>query len=150
MRKIFQKHAICETRNFSVICFSHFDLNFSTIFSCPSKLWERGNEEQTGAGARLVVMGGDCCYKGCEFESWHRILDGHFSHLFVEKIVICVWKDDNKLKKRPRMAHFLEKNRGTNIFHDQSLTFCLNLSLSLSFSSDVKLFSSAFLSAVKM
>ena len=34
-------------------------------------------------------MGGDSCSKGCEFESRHRILDGHdifhgsFSHVFV-------------------------------------------------------------------
>ena len=34
---------------------------------------------KNGAGALgpgLVVMGGDSCFKGCEFESWHRILDG--------------------------------------------------------------------------
>ena len=38
----------------------------------------------------LVVMGGDSCSKGCEFKSRHRILDGHFSHLFVVKIVMLV------------------------------------------------------------
>ena len=26
----------------------------------------------------LVVMGGDSCSKGRQFESWHHILDGHF------------------------------------------------------------------------
>ena len=26
----------------------------------------------------LVVMGGDSCSKGCEFESLHHLLDGHF------------------------------------------------------------------------
>ena len=30
-------------------------------------------------------MGGDSCSTGREFESQHRILDGHFSHLFVVK-----------------------------------------------------------------
>ena len=25
-----------------------------------------------------VVIGGDSCSKGCEFKSWHRILDEHF------------------------------------------------------------------------
>ena len=35
----------------------------------------------------LVVKGGDSSSEGCEFESWHRILDGLFSHLFVVKIV---------------------------------------------------------------
>ena len=38
----------------------------------------------------LVVMGGDSCSKGREFESWHHKLDEHFSHLFVVKIVMCV------------------------------------------------------------
>ena len=33
----------------------------------------------------LVVMAGDSCCKGCGFESEHRTLDGHFSHLFVVK-----------------------------------------------------------------
>ena len=37
-----------------------------------------------------MVMGGDFCSKGCEFESgtvnWMDI----FSHLFVVKIVMCV------------------------------------------------------------
>ena len=36
-----------------------------------------------------MVMGGDLCFKGREFESRHHMLDGHFSHLFVEKIVMC-------------------------------------------------------------
>ena len=31
----------------------------------------------------LVVMGGDSCSKGREFESWHHILDGHFSHTYL-------------------------------------------------------------------
>ena len=33
-----------------------------------------------------MVKGGDSCSKGCGFESHHRILDGHFSHLFVAKV----------------------------------------------------------------
>ena len=49
----------------------------------------------------LVVMGGDSCSEGCGFESQHQILehqilDGHFSHLFVIKIVMIVVKDKNK------------------------------------------------------
>ena len=31
----------------------------------------------------LVVIGGDLCSEGHEFESQHCIMDGHFSHLFV-------------------------------------------------------------------
>ena len=34
-----------------------------------------------------MIMGGD---SGREFESQHRILDGHFSHEFVVKIVMFV------------------------------------------------------------
>ena len=37
-----------------------------------------------------MVMGGDSCSKGREFESRYHILDGHFSLLFVVKIVMCV------------------------------------------------------------
>ena len=43
-----------------------------------------------------MVMGGDSCSKGREFESWHHILDGICSHLFVVKIVMCVRKDGNE------------------------------------------------------
>ena len=35
-----------------------------------------------------MVMGGDSCFKGHGFESRHLILDGHFSHKFVVKIVM--------------------------------------------------------------
>ena len=37
----------------------------------------------------LVVMGGDSCSKGREFESQHQLLDRHFSHLFIVKIKNC-------------------------------------------------------------
>jgi len=50
-----------------------------------------------------VVLGEDACYEGCGFESQHHILDGHFSHIFVVKIVMC---KDEKWKKRPGIAHF--------------------------------------------
>ena len=39
-----------------------------------------------GGSPGLVVMGGDSCSKGCGFKSWHCILDGHYSHIFVVKI----------------------------------------------------------------
>ena len=44
-------------------------------------------------------MGGDSCSKGRGFESQHRILDGDFSHIFVVRIVMFVWKDENKLNR---------------------------------------------------
>ena len=42
-----------------------------------------------GGSPGLVVMGGDSHPKGRGFESRYRILDGHFSHLSVVKIVMC-------------------------------------------------------------
>ena len=43
--------------------------------------------EREDGSPGLVVKGGDSKSEGCGFESRHRILDGHFSHLFVVKIV---------------------------------------------------------------
>ena len=43
-----------------------------------------------------MVIGGDSYSEGCEFESQHCILDGHFSHLFLVRIVMFVEKDENK------------------------------------------------------
>ena len=40
-----------------------------------------------GGSPGLVVMGRDSRSEGCGFESRHYILDGHFSQLFVVKIV---------------------------------------------------------------
>ena len=57
----------------------------------------------------LVVMGGDSCSKGCEFESQHSILDEHFSHLIVVKIVMCVRRDENKRKRGRGWPIFLKK-----------------------------------------
>ena len=52
----------------------------------------------------LVVMGGDSCLEGREFESHHHVLDGHFSHIFVVKIA-CL--------KRPKIN---EKDAGFGPF----------------------------------
>ena len=46
----------------------------------------------------LVVTGGDSCSKGHGFESQYHILDGHFSKLFVVKIVTFVWKDEKETR----------------------------------------------------
>ena len=46
------------------------------------------NDISLGGSPGLVVMGGDSCFKGHGFESRHLILDGHFSHKFVVKIVM--------------------------------------------------------------
>ena len=38
-----------------------------------------------------MVMGGDSCSKGREFESRHHILDGHFfTYMFVVEFVMCL------------------------------------------------------------
>ena len=38
-----------------------------------------------------MVMGGDSHSIGRGFESWHRLLDGHFSHIFVVKFCnVCL------------------------------------------------------------
>ena len=66
------------------IIFSRPNL-FQTNLSC--KQWLDG-----GGNPGLVTMGRGSHSEGCGFES--RILDGHFSHLFVVKIVMMfVWKD---------------------------------------------------------
>ena len=44
-------------------------------------------------------MGGDSSSEDCWFESQHNIVDGHFRHKFVSKIVMLVWKDKNKWKR---------------------------------------------------
>ena len=56
-----------------------------------------------------MVMGGDSRPKRRGFESRYRILDGHFSHLFVVKIVMCVRKEENKWKRGRGWPIFLKK-----------------------------------------
>ena len=57
------------------------------------------NVMSQGGSSGLVVMGGDSFSKGHGLNpgtvSWMDI----FSHLFVVKIVMCVWKDENKWKR---------------------------------------------------
>ena len=55
-------------------------------------------DSSAGALVYIVVNGGDSWSEGHGFESQHHVLDGHFSHLFVVKIVIFVGKD-KKLKR---------------------------------------------------
>ena len=55
-------------------------------------------------------MGGDSCSEGRGFKSHCCILDGHFSHLYLVKIVMFVWKDKNKLKRGLRWPIFLKKH----------------------------------------
>ena len=85
-------------------------------------MWPSGNNFSAKQGPRivklvlfgtgalvLVVMAKDSCYKCHGFESQHRILDGHFSYLFVLKIVIFAWENENKRKSWPGWPIFYNK-----------------------------------------
>ena len=55
-----------------------------------------------GGSPGLVVMGGDSCSKGREFESRHRILDGHDIFNFIcckNYNDVCLKRRKNKLKR---------------------------------------------------
>ena len=56
----------------------------------------------------LVVMGGDSRPEGCEFETQHRILDGHLFTIICCKncIDVCLKKTENNEKE----AHFLSSS----------------------------------------
>ena len=54
-----------------------------------------------------MVMGRDSRSEGSGFESRHRILDGHFSSIFVVKFVMFFLKNRPKInKKEAGLAHF--------------------------------------------
>ena len=48
--------------------------------------------DREGGSPGLMVMRGDSCSEGRGFKSPHCKLDGHFSHLFVVKIVMLFEK----------------------------------------------------------
>ena len=51
-----------------------------------------------------MVMGGDSCSKGREFESWHCILNGHFPTFICCKNCNVCLKRQKQMKKRPRLV----------------------------------------------
>ena len=58
-----------------------------------------------GGSPGLVVMGGDSCPKVVGLNPGTIYWMNIFSHKFVVKIVkMFVWKDKNKMKKRPVLA----------------------------------------------
>ena len=59
-----------------------------------------------GRSPGLEVMEGDSCSKGRDFESRRHILDGHFFTFICSKNCNVCLKDENKIKKRPRLAQF--------------------------------------------
>ena len=56
-----------------------------------------------------MVMGRDSRPEGRGFESWHRILDGHFSHIFVVKLYCLFEKTENKQKRGRGWSIFFKK-----------------------------------------
>ena len=74
------------------------------------------NSTLIGRDPYLVVMVGDLCWEGHGFESRRRILDGHniFSHILVVRIVMFVWKDENK-RKRDRGCPLLKKDQSIEL-----------------------------------
>ena len=66
---------------------------------------------QVRGSSGLVVKGGDSCSKGCGFESQHRILDWHFSHLFVAKIVMLFVKTKKTQAASPFEWQFIDNYR---------------------------------------
>ena len=73
-----------------------------------------------GGSPAVVGMGEYSCSKSCGFESQHRILDTHFSHLFDVKIVMFVWKK-NINKKEAGVGPFKKSIQDCLIF---SLCYC--------------------------
>ena len=65
-----------------------------------------------GGSSGLVVIGRDSHSKGRGFDSWHHILDGHFSHLCVVKICnFCLKRTKNK-RKEAGVGPFFKKSIG--------------------------------------
>ena len=61
-----------------------------------------------GGSPGLVVMGGDSCSKGCEFELWHHVQDGHFFTFICCKICIICLKRLKINEKEAGVGHFLK------------------------------------------
>ena len=59
-----------------------------------------------GGSPGPVVMGDDSVSLGRGFESWRQIMNDTwtFSHWFVVKIALSVWKDQKSTKKRPGLS----------------------------------------------
>ena len=72
-----------------------------------------------GGSPGLVVMGGDSHSKGRGFKSQHRILDGLdiFSHWFVVKIVLFVWKTPKINEKEAGDGPFFRRKKNQSLFN---------------------------------
>ena len=63
-----------------------------------------------GGSPGLVVMGGDSCSKGCEFELWHHVQDGHFFTFICCKICIICLKRLKINEKEAGVGPFFKNN----------------------------------------
>ena len=72
-------------------------------------------KERSGSPG-LVVMGEDSWAEGCGFEAQHQIQDGHFSHIFVVKIVMFIWKDEKNEKEAGDENKLQEESGNGNYF----------------------------------
>ena len=87
---------------------AYLTLNESCNFTVYQFTERNRIELWVGGSPGLVVMGGDSCSKGCGFKSQRRILDGHFSHLFVEKM-LCLFEKNKRKRGRGWAIFFLKK-----------------------------------------
>ena len=74
---------------------------FSVKFVFEKNKSKQKEVESSGYGRRLI-------FKGRGFESQHRIVNGHFSHLIVVKFE-CLFERTKINKKRPGKAIFIKK-----------------------------------------
>ena len=63
----------------------HVKTAVATFWATLGIIWARTNKMKSRG---LVVMGDDSCLRGRGFKSRYHILDGHFSHWFVVKMVL--------------------------------------------------------------
>ena len=91
---------ICRKRPTTTFHFQHF-LNLRFAFCFRLNSWRKGREPwYSGYGRRLMFQ-----------RSWVRIPAPHtrwtFSHLFVVKVLMFVWKDKNKWKRSREWTIFI-------------------------------------------
>ena len=70
-----------------------------------------------------MVMGGESCSNGREFESWHHILDGHFFTYVICCIICNVFEKTKINSKEAGVGTFL-------FFKNGNKSFILNTSFS--------------------
>ena len=95
---------------------ANHDIFFMFIFVLFSFRFQWQIYSLLGGSPVGVVNGWDLQSEGSEFKSRRRILDRHFSHLFVVRIAMFVWKDENKHKIGRGWPIFLKKYSLTYLY----------------------------------